>query len=113
MQSFFLQVGGIAAVLTIASLLGAWIHSSWKTDNVRFCVMGLIVLFSFSWLTAGNFIVFGIWSEVHDDIIEYCDKTTYWFSFVFLILAWVAVFIISVLRFGFCAVLDCVLKGFK
>ena len=98
MQALFLQVGGIAAVLTIASLLGAWLHSNWKTDNVRFCVKGLLGLFGFGWFIAGCAWVFGIWSEVKDDIDEYCDKTTYLFSFVFLIMASVTVFILSLIR---------------
>ena len=78
----------------------------------------MLGLFTFCWFIAGNVWVFGNWSSVNfnhhmtDQTLtnqtltnhtmvghnedNYCDQTAYMFSFVLLILAWVAVPIISV-----------------
>ena len=62
-----------------------------------YCMTGLIGLLSIIWLIVGSVLVFGIWPEVRDDIDEHCDRTTYMFSFVLLILAWVALSILTLL----------------
>ena len=64
------------------------------------CLGSMVGLFGFCWFIAGNVWVFGNWSSVNFDVLptdaSYCDPTAYMFSFVLLILAWVAVPVISV-----------------
>ena len=68
------------------------------------CLGSMVGLFGFCWFIAGNVWVFGNWSSVTfegppNGVLEhppppqyasYCDETAYMFSFVLLIMAWVA-----------------------
>ena len=68
----------------------------------------LIGLFNLSWFIAGNVLVFAQWSTVvlDDETSEhYCEKTAYMFSFVLLILTYVAAPIIVVA--GCCSAAIC------
>ena len=65
-------------------------------------------LFNICWTIAGSVWVFGIWNSDmefnEDDVERYCDKTTYLFSFVMLILTWLSYplfFLVAFLLFRF------------
>ena len=84
-------IGGLTAIAkATGAQAGAWSG----------CLGNLVGLLGFCWFIAGNVWVFGNWSSVNFDVAitdaSYCDETAYMFSFVLLILAWVAVPVISV-----------------
>ena len=64
---------------------------------------GLCWIFNKCWFAAGNVWVFGSWSGYNSDADpnddSYCNPTTYMFSFVMLIMAWVTIPILCILVF--------------
>ena len=57
------------------------------------CCARPLALFYFAWFIAGNVWVFGQWTSVEfkdEESEHYCDIAAYMFSFVLLILSWVA-----------------------
>ena len=58
--------------------------------------MVMCCLFNFSWFIAGNVWVFGNWSDYQAGT-ALCKESTYMFSFVMLIMAWVAFPILGIL----------------
>ena len=70
------------------------------TKKVETChsLIGLANLSNSCWFIIGNIYVFKNWSSYNsDDNTFQCDDITYMFSFVLLIMAWVAIPILSLL----------------
>ena len=93
-------MGAVSLTLTLfAILLGTYKESN-VTKLIGGCCRLPFALFSFSWLITGNILVFGQWPSVDLEDKEsehYCDNAAYMFSFVLLILAWVAAPIASII----------------
>ena len=81
--------------MTAVIQFGLWFD---KGFLVFLFMRGLAGLFNFCWTMAGSVWVFGIWSEVKGGVGNFCDKSTYMFSFYMLILFWVVTPIICLLR---------------
>merc|ERR1712117_231459 len=91
MIPIWLVVGGVSILVTIpVGLVGM------KVEACR-CLMVLPNIFNFCWFIVGNVYVFGNWSRYNDPYSLECDGLTYMFSFVLLIMAWVAVPILCIL----------------
>ena len=105
--SFLLQVSGVAALVTAVIQFGLqWFD---KGFLVFLIMRGLAGLFNICWTIAGSVWVFGSWNSDLDFNEGYCDKTTYLFSFIMLILTWLSYplfFLVAFLLFaifrGFC-----------
>merc|ERR1712117_275254 len=88
----WLIVTGVFALVTVIVQCGARIQKNTGKYPAALCC-----LFNFSWFIAGNVWVFGNWSSYQAATEPTCDKTTYMFSFVLLIMAWVAAPIFCIL----------------
>ena len=100
---FLLLVTGASALVTIVIKCGAKMAGMVEPNKFMAVLGVLLCLFNFSWFIAGNVWVFGSWSEYNPDLADttkapYCYPTTYMFSFVLLIMAWVVAPIICLLR---------------
>ena len=97
---FLLLVTGASALVTIAIRCGTKMAGTVEQNKFLRVLGVLLFLFNFSWFIAGNVWVFGSWSKYNPDVADttkapYCYPTTYMFSFVLLIMAWVVALIIS------------------
>ena len=92
---FLLLVTGASALVTIVIKCGAKMAGMVEPNKFMAVLGVLLCLFNFSWFIAGNVWVFGSWSGYNPDAsglhTAYCDPTTYMFSFVVLILVWLAI----------------------
>ena len=101
-RSLFSVTGAVNLVATVFKItLEAVCATSEQKIAASAClVVGpILALFNFGWFIAGNVWVFGQWSTVDlEDVASehYCEKTAYMFSFVLLILSYVAGPIIAV-----------------